>query len=450
MVDREKEAERLRRAADEAPQLVVLRGRRRVGKSYLINAALGDRNFIYFQADEGEEREHLDLLAGTVTAHTDMPVAFDDWEVALGYLGSLAERGPLVVALDEYQWMRAAQPLLDSKITRHFDRWVRDETPITLVLSGSALTLMEELLEGHKPMFGRASYRPLIEPFDYRYAAEFGPSNAGAEGYLRRYGVIGGTAQYQVWAGSFQLKKVLTERVLVKDGPFFEEPLQLIRGEEDIRDAGSYYSVLRAIAGGATQHNEIRQKSGTESSSLLSQRLRRLGELRYIERTAPVAGNGTSRWHLSDPFFAFWFRYIYPNRSRLQQERVAEVYADIVADLDNHMGPVFERVCRHWAGTYADIPEFAGATEIGAAWTRTHDLEVDLVARRGKKLLAVGSCKWSRSANARDLDSLIEARDRLPGASGAKLLVFARGFHNSLRTHPEIDQAALIGADRLF
>lgn len=96
------------------------------------------------------------------------------------------------------------------------------------------------------------------------------------------------------------------------------------------------------------------------------------------------------------------------------------------------------------------MPEFSEASEIGAAWTRTHDLEVDVVARRGKELLALGSCKWSQSADGHDLDALIDARERLQGAAGAKLFIFARGFHASLSSHPEANQATLIEAGELF
>ncbi len=78
-----------------------------------------------------------------------------------------------MVVLDEFQWMLQAEPLLDSIVMRHFDRWERARIPITLVISGSALTMMEQLLEGDRPMFGRAGYRPFLQPFDYRDAALF-------------------------------------------------------------------------------------------------------------------------------------------------------------------------------------------------------------------------------------------------------------------------------------
>jgi uncharacterized protein len=450
VIDRREELDRLRAAAAEAPQLVVMRGRRRVGKSYLLDRAYAEHRLVYFQADEGEARGHLDLLAAELGRLVNAPIAFGDWNEALGSLDEQARRAPLVVVLDEFQWMLLAEPLLDSIIMRHFDRWERARIPITLVLSGSALTMMEELLESDRPMFGRAGYRPFLQPFDYRDASLFAPKSTDATQKLLRYGVLGGTAQYQVWAGQASLREILKRRILTKDEPLFEEPLQLIRGESAIREPGNYYEVLRAIARGATHFNEILQQSKISSGQLLTGRLDRLAKLRYIDERRPIGGNGSPGWSVTDPFFRFWFRYVYPNRSRLQRGRVQETCDAILADIDNHMGSIFEQVCRDWAGRYSADPHLAGAEEIGAYWTRTHDVEVDLVARGRKGIVAVGSCKWSRRADTHDLDRLIELRGQIRGAGSATPYVFARDFHKRLVERAERESVRLVSADDLF
>ena len=162
-------------------------------------------SLVYFQADEGEARGHLDLLATELGRLVNAPIAFGDWNEALGSLDEQARQQPLVVVLDEFQWMLLAEPLLDSIVMRHFDRWEPARIPITLVLSGSALTMMEELLESNKLVFGRAGYQQFLQPFDYRDAALFASERADATQRLLRYGVLGGTAQYQVWAGQASL-----------------------------------------------------------------------------------------------------------------------------------------------------------------------------------------------------------------------------------------------------
>ena len=449
MIDRRQELERLREAADQTPQLVVMRGRRRVGKSYLLDHSFADHRLVYFQADEGETRGHLDFLAGELRRLINTPVAFADWNEALSALGEQARQQSLVVVLDEFQWMLKAEPLLDSIIMRHFDRWEREQVPLTLVISGSALSMMEQLLEGGRPMFGRAGYRPFLQPFDYRDASLFaGESDCTQK--LQRYGVLGGTAQYQVWAGDSSIQEIIRRKILTKDEPLFEEPLQLIRGENAIREPGNYYEVLRSIARGATQFNEILQRSKAPSGQLLTSRLERLATLGYIAQRRPLGGNGTTSWSVSDPFFRFWFRYVYPNRSRLQRGRVEEVCEMILADLDNHMGFIFEQVCRDWAGRYSTDTALAGAEEIGAYWTRTHDVEVDLIACDRKGVSAVGSCKWSAQVNTHDLDRLIELRGRIRGAGNAMPYIFARDFDPLLLQRAEYERIRLVWADELF
>jgi AAA+ ATPase superfamily predicted ATPase len=449
VIDRREELERLREAADQAPQLVVMRGRRRVGKSYLLDRSFADRRLLYFQADEGETRGHLDFLAGELGRLIKTPVAFADWNEALSTLGEQARQQPLVVVLDEFQWMLSAEPLLDSIIMRHFDRWEREQVPIVLVISGSALSMMEQLLQGGRPMFGRAGYRPFLQPFDYRDTSLFAEEKSVTQ-KLQRYGVLGGTAQYQVWAGDSSIQDIIQRKILTKDEPLFEEPLQLIRGESSIREPGNYYEILRSIARGATQFNEILQRSKVPSGQLLTSRLERLATLGYIAQRQSLGGNGSTSWSVSDPFFRFWFRYVYPNRSRLQRGRVEEVCEAILADLDNHMGSVFEQVCRYWAGRYSADAPLRDAEEIGAYWTRTHDVEIDLIARDRKSVLAVGSCKWSARADTHDLDRLIELRGQIRGAGNATPYVFARDFHPALLQRAERERIRLVPADELF
>ncbi len=155
-------------------------------------------------------------------------------------------------------------------------------------------------------------------------------------------------------------------------------------------------------------------------------------------------------WVLADPYFTFWFRYVYPNRSMLQRGRVQETLQTILADLDDLMGPCFEQVCREWASRYARAPELAEATEIGSYWTRTHDIEIDLVARTKERYTAVGSCKWSAQSDTHDLDRLLELRETVRGAGEASVWLFARGFHPALRRRAARDGVQLVSAEELF
>ncbi|HEU4905143.1 MAG TPA: ATP-binding protein, partial [Solirubrobacterales bacterium] len=375
LIGRKDEQRRLIEAADNPPQLVVIRGRRRVGKSFLIHCSFGDRRQISLQADEQEESGHLKLLAEEVGRALPgaPPLRFDDWDEALRFLGAEAEREPLVLVLDEFQWLLHAQPALDSIIQRHWDRWQRASTPLTLVLSGSALSLMEGLLDHGSPLFGRADYRPLLEPLDYRSTAELASASLPPADLLRRHAVLGGTPQYQVWAGGSRILPTIESRILRKGESLYEEPLHLLREEQRVRDPGTYFAILWAIAGGATRFNEIKQRTGIEAN--LDVMLTRLEELGYLERRVPVGpGGGRPSYRIRDPFFRFWFRYVFPSRSRLERGRVAEVLAEIEADLDTFMGAAFEDCCREWVGRYAPAEALPRFDDLGGWWSRTGDM----------------------------------------------------------------------------
>jgi len=455
LVDRQREQRQILDAVVAAPALVVLIGRRRVGKSFLLARTFTEGRMVYFQGDEQGERQHLDLLAdeagrsllGTTT------LRFDSWDEALGFFGEQAHREPLTVILDEFQWLKLAQPALDSIIQRHWDRWDRERVPITLALSGSALTMMEKLLDSGAPLFGRARARPRLAPLDYRDAAAFADTK-DPEALLRRWAVLGGTPQYQLWAGPGDLHAAIAERILTKDAPLYDEPRHLLREGEGIRDPGTYLAILRAIAGGATHHNEIAQQAKVPSGNL-ARKMERLEDLGYVAPRHPLAAEGHERrtsYQISDPFFRFWFRYIANNRSRLERGRVEEVLSEVIADLDNVMGWAFEECCRRWVGAYADDAVIGAPQRIGSWWSRDGRAELDVVGVRKHRYVVVGSCKWRRQIDSDVLADLRRQQDVLgPKAARARLALFAReGFSDRLREQAADDDVLLITARDLF
>lgn len=455
LIGREREQRQLQNAAGSPPALIVLIGRRRVGKSFLLAHTFAAERTVSFQGDEQDERQHLDLLAaeGGRTLLGTSALVFARWDDALDFFGAQARERPLTLILDEFQWLKAAQPALDSIIQRHWDRWEREGTPITLVLSGSALTLMERMLESSAPLFGRASVRQRLRPLDFRDSAAFAASDE-PEDLLRRWAVLGGTPQYQTWAGPGRLEDIVAERILAKDAPLYDDPRHLLREAEGIRDPGTYLAILRAIAGGATHHNEIAQQAGVPTGNL-ARKIERLEDLGYVDRRRRLLSGGFEgrvSYELSDPYFRFWFRYVANNRSRLESGRVNEVLREILADLSNVMGWAFERCCRDWIATYAEEKLIGAPQEIGSWWSRDGSTEIDVVGVRKHRYVLLGSCKWRRCADVDVLSDLLRQMDALgPQAADARLAIFAReGFTDALRTRAAEHDALLISAADLF
>jgi AAA+ ATPase superfamily predicted ATPase len=455
MVDREGEVATLRSAAETAPSLVVLIGRRRIGKSFLLARTLEGNRVVSLQGDEQDESQHLALLAEEAGRRLigSTALSFGSWDAALTFLGEQAAREPLTLVLDEFQWLKSAQPALDSIIQRHWDAWDREGVPITLVLSGSALTMMARLLEQGAPLYGRATARPRLAPLDFRQSAAFADTDDPVE-LLRRWAVLGGTPQYNLWAGPGPLEQIIRERILATDAPLYDDARHLLREGEGIRDPGTYLAILRAIAGGATAYNQIAQQARITPNNL-ARRLERLEDLGYITPRSPLERDGTiarAIYVISEPYFRFWFRYVLRNRSRLESGRADEVYAEIAADLDNIMGPAFEQCCRTWAERYADEELTGAPQEVGSWWSRKGDVEIDIVGVRRHRYVLVGSCKWRREADTDVLGDLLRQQHALgPAARNARLLIFARErFTEEAITRAKEENVQLLTAANLF
>ena len=255
------------------------------------------------------------------------------------------------------------------------------------------------------PLYGRADYRPLLEPLDFRDASLFASPRLSAESKLRRY------------AGRGALSAAIADRVLSRGESLYEEPLHLLREEQAIRDPGTYFAIVREVAGGRTTVSEI--SNGTRVSvPNLTKMLRRLVELGYLEARSPLSPQGPearrTSYRLADTFFRFWFRFVFPNRSLLERGRVKEVLRIVERD------------------------------------KRDGQTEIDIVGTSRGRYDLLASCKWSSSASAAALERLLEQRDSLPRAGGAKLAIFARGFSPGLRRQAEEESVALVGIDRLF
>ena len=454
MVDRERERALLLEAAASPPALAVLIGRRRVGKSFLLARTLVGPRVISFQGDEQPERQQLDLLAAEIGRGlfgTDA-LRLESWDHAFRLLGEQARIAPIVLVLDEFQWLKASQPALDSILQRHWDEWDRERVPLTVVLTGSALTLMERLLDRSAPLFGCATVRARIAPLDFRDAVAFSDASDPVE-LLRRWAVIGGTPQYNVWAGRGGFEETV-RAVLAKDRPLYDEPRHLLREDEGIRDPGTYLAVLRAIAGGSTTYNEIAQQAGVISPNLVRM-LDRLENLGYIVPSSPLAADGPVQrtiYEIADPYFRFWLRYVARNRSRLERGRIDEVVDEVRADLDTFMGGAFEACCRDWLATHAP-DELTGAPEqVGRWWSRDGRTEIDVVGVLRGRYVVVGSCKWRRTADTDVLGGLLEQQRVLgPKAAEARRFVFAReGFTKALVTRAEELDVQLVRVRDLY
>lgn len=404
-VDRESELDLLesRFDSDDADMIVVY-GRRRLGKSELVREATRGRNdAVYWQATEEMPNVQLEDFADT--ASDTYPVLANiqrDWESLLQTLGD----EDAVVILDEFPYLVESDDAVPSKLQRVWDMHLQ-ETGMTLVLVGSSISIMEDkVLSGGSPLYGRRTATIDLPPLDLRDAHELYPTD-DPDDVIQTWGVFGGTPYYlQALDISKSLPENVQEAILSEHGVLHNEPEFLLRTEFGIREPQTYYTILRAIATGKRATNEIADFAGVDSNSL-SAYLSNLRQLRLVERDIPVTADPTStrksRYRLTEPLFRFWFRYVYGNSAKLDQLGT-DAYEELIAPtFTEYMGPMFERVCQ------LELPALFEKTfqDVGYWWHKQHELDVVGLATDGT--VVVGECKYtSRTMHEGDLAALEE------------------------------------------
>ncbi|HEX6748212.1 MAG TPA: ATP-binding protein [Longimicrobium sp.] len=442
-VGRERELAALGAEFDSAkPSLVVIFGRRRVGKSTLLQKALEGRRHVYFQATRVTDADSQALLRNAIAqalGPDPLLAAVSGWEGIFAYLvsrvGSDAEGG-LVVALDEFPYLCEDNKALPSILQKVWDEVRRSGVPLKLVLCGSAVAFMEDLLAERNPLHGRQSRDLEVGPLPYREAAKMLPG-WGAEEALRGFGVFGGMPYYLSLCDPAEDLAANVHRLVLDDGaPLRDEPMHLLQAE--LQSPARYASILRAVADGLTERGDIVNRvmhKGEQSSSITPyidrlERMRLLRRMWSMDVQAPEKSRNT-RYFLDDPFLSFHFRFVLPNLSALQSGHADAVWKlRIEPYMDDYMGLRFEEICRTWVALYGQEKLGVPAGPVGKIWSSDYDVDVAGELLDGRRV--AGECKWwKKPAGINVLADLRSeaAKNRYYAGSDPVHLVFARnGF----------------------
>lgn len=413
---------------------VPIYGRRRIGKSELILHFLRDKRSIYHLgkvAPAGLQiRELLEEAARALGEPLLARVQPTDWRSALDAIESSAQDGKLAIVLDEFQWTVGASPELPSLLQELWDRRWKKSGKIMLILCGSFIGFMEREVLGKKsPLFGRRTAQIHLQPFGYLEAAKFHPQWSLLN-RVRAYFLCGGVPMYLKaldQARSFETN--VEQNLLSEFAPLFREPEFLLR--EELRDVESYHAVLHAIAGGHTVVRTIAQASGIPERSL-HYYLEQLVQLGYVARRHPLTGARPNarlvKFVLEDPLLRFWFRFVFPHRSFVQQMGPARSFSDLIRPhLDSYFGTCFERLCREALPRLYEREGVSAGFQVGSYWDK--QVQLDVVGVREDSWIDLGECKWGPVGSAPALIAELEAKARaFPNRGGHTLCqrLFAR------------------------
>ncbi len=415
-INRAKELHLLTEMYDsQAAELLIVYGRRRVGKTELLRHFSRNQPHIFFTATQTTDKNLLSQWSQLLWQHqaqADIPdFSFPDWESSLRYLASMTTDEKLVVVIDEFPYLIDANPALPSILQKMWDELLQ-QRQILLILCGSSIGMMEKYALNHSsPLYGRRSGQLLLPPLDFAAARQFFPDQSLVD-QVEKYAVFGGIPAYLKRVNPAQsLAENVIRQILTPNRFLYDEPLFLLRTE--LREPRNYFAILQAIAHGNTRPNAIAQASGVGDARTVSKYLSVLQELHLVERAVPVTESQPRKsrrgiYQLADNFLQFWFRFVAPHRSDLEQGQAERVWDTAIQPrLSEFVGPIFEVVCRQriWdmarAGALPFMPQ-----KVGGWWSRQAEIDVLAINETAQAALAV-ECKWrNRPVGARILTDL--------------------------------------------
>lgn len=407
---------------DGRGQLIVLYGRRRVGKTETLREFCKGKPHVFYSCTQSTDKVQLvkfsQLMLKEDIPARDYITEFADWEKAFHAILDLpyGDSKKLIV-IDEFPYMCKGNDSIPSILQNLWDSELKDAN-VMVILCGSAMSFIEkELLAEKNPLYGRATGIYKMEAMGFYDAARFFPDYSPRDKVLT-YAVLGGIPHY---LNQFDPKKSLGENIkrniLTKGSVLYSEVDFLLH--QELRETPIYNSIIEAVALGNTKLSDISQKAMIDSTSKTSVYLRNLIELGIVEREFSVdvklkeKGNASRGVYcLTDNFFRFWYTFGFANFSQLEDGDVDGVYEYVVEPaLHEFSSFIFEDVCKEFVKEqqkrnalpfrYSKMGRWFGKTTIrdehAATGLRTAETEIDLLAiDREEKNYLVGECKFKK------------------------------------------------------
>ena len=407
LIDRDQELEELRALRNERrPRMGLLFGRRRVGKTYLLQHAFQNLEAFYFlAADTTPELNRQDLIRKAAGFfETDLQAEdYPTWRTVFQMLlDQQRADDPLTIVLDEFQYLMGDEDDAASQLAAVWDGLSPDR-PILLILCGSAVRILEHLDSGGLPLFGRFNWKRHLKPFDYFDASLMVPyPNLRSRAEL--YGAFGGTPYYLASVDpSRTIAENITSRLL---DPHGEVRIQLetsIDQEGWVRKTAEYRSILAAVGTGRTEVNEIAQRAGLKNDRALRRMLGNLVEMGYLvqRRNFRAPSNQPHRYYLADPALRFYYQHVLRFRNELVQYDPDWVWRELVQPVfAGYMGLVFEEIVRQaffrWHSE-RDLPLISEWSRWEGLDRNREPVEIDVVAEASDGTMITGSVKWSQN-----------------------------------------------------
>lgn len=392
-------------------QMAVVYGRRRIGKTRLIQEFIKDKKAIYMTAVEAGITTNLELFSSAIyhsffyEEEAAVMPPFKSFHTAFQYITQKTKDDKFVLVIDEYPYLAQADKSISSVLQSVIDQEWKN-SGLMLILCGSSMSFMENQVLGYQsPLYGRRTAQFRLEPLNYYESSLFVPDYSAEEKSLV-YGITGGVPQYlEMVDDTLSVKENILEMYLSPNAYLYEEPSNLMK--QELREPANYNAIVEALAKGATKLNEISTKVQMENSNV-SACLKSLISLGLVEKECAVTEEDNKKktsYIVADQMFSFWYRYVPSCMLLINTGRSERAYDKIIApDLQNYMGKVFEKMCQQhlsMMNTQEKLP--VDILKLGRWWGNNPVLkrqeEIDLLGINEMDHTALfGECKYRGEA----------------------------------------------------
>ena len=382
--------------------LIVLYGRRRIGKTSLIKEFGKDKNMIYFLATEESDLQNRNTFKNVITNSFNNclknDILLDNWDMLFKTIVDEKSDLKKVIVLDEFQYLGKVNPSFPSIFQRIWDEILKDKN-IMVILCGSLINMMKsQTLNYTSPLYGRRTGQIKLKQIPFENYNDFFENKMSEKELIEKYAITGGIPKYiESFKESSNIFDEIKRNILNKQSYLYEEPNFLLQNE--VSEVGSYFSIIKSIAAGNRKLSSISSSLAVNSTSL-SKYLQTLINLDILEREVPITESNPEKskkgqYKIKDNFISFWFQFIYPNIAFLEMDNIDVVLNKIKLNfVDNHVSFVYEDICKQKMLSLSANGKLKSIyNKIGKWWNSNN--EIDIVGlNEDEKSIIFGECKY--------------------------------------------------------
>ena len=435
-VNRKKELEFLeRKYSEDTPNLIVIYGKRRVGKTELIKNFIQKKKGTYILSTRDSIKENIKEIKQKFFELTGkeyfLKLETNSYYDLFKYLAEEIKEAKQIIVIDEYSYLIELDRGIVSVFQKIWDE-ILANTKITLILCGSSIGMMKtEVLEYKSPLYGRRTGEWKVEPLKFRDIRHFF-KNYNTKNLMKIWSVCGGTPYYlSKMNPDLSVEENIKRNILTKGEVLYNEPRVLLK--EEFREPRIYTLILKYLSLGCTTPGELCTATGIEKGNL-SKYLSVLEETHIVKYVLPLGQRKRGIYVIDDRFFNFWFRFVYPNLSDLEIGLIDEVLSRITKEIDAYYGLSFENLVFEKI-QHKEIAQLQ-FNEVRRWWYKDKEIDIVAINETAKEILFC-ECKWKDNVNPkRILYELKEKSKSVQWNNGIRkeyYAIFAKSFKEKIK-----------------